>query len=86
MRSIRPPPPRSPIQTIYANKLNSSAGEYIVEFAEQYYPKLVLDTDFDDFGRPCYTWSYDKKDLGTFAMKDMLEKTFVGEVTGKDLD
>ena len=72
-------------QTIYANKLNSSAGEYIVEFAEQYYPKLVLDTDFDDFGRPCYTWSYDKKDLGTFAMKDMLEKTFVGEVTGKDL-
>ena len=72
-------------QTIYDNKLNSSAGEYIVEFAEQYYPKLVLDTDFDDFGRPCYTWSYDKKDLGTFAMKDMLEKTFVGEVTGKDL-
>ena len=72
-------------QTIYANKLNSSAGEYIVEFAEQYYPKLVLDTDFDDFGRPCYTWSYDKKDLGTFAMKDMLEKTYVGKVTGRDL-
>ena len=72
-------------QTIYANKLNSSAGEYIVEFAEQYYPKLVLSKKFDDFERPCYTWSYDKKDLGTFAMKDMLEKTFVGEVTGKDL-
>ena len=72
-------------QTIYANKLNSSAGEYIVEFAEQYYPKLVLDTDFDDFGRPCYTWSYDKKDLGTFAVKDMLEKTYVGKVTGRDL-
>ena len=72
-------------QTIYANKLNSSAGEYIVEFAEQYYPKLVLSEKFDDFERPCYTWSYDKKDLGTFAMKDMLEKTFVGEVTGKDL-
>ena len=72
-------------QTIYANELNSSSGKYIVEFAEQYYPKLVLDTDFDDFGRPCYTWSYDKKDLGTFAMKDMLEKTYVGKVTGRDL-
>ena len=72
-------------QTIYANELNSSSGKYIVEFAEQYYPKLVLDTDFDDFGRPCYTWSYDKKDLGTFAVKDMLEKTYVGKVTGRDL-
>ena len=72
-------------QTIYANELNSSSGKYIVEFAEQYYPKLVLDTDFDDFGRPCYTWSYDKKDLGTFAKTELLEKTFVGEVTGKDL-
>ena len=72
-------------QTIYANKLNSSAGEYIVEFAEQYYPKLVLSEKFDDFERPCYTWSYDKKDLGTFAKTELLEKTFVGEVTGKDL-
>ena len=72
-------------QTIYANELNSSSGKYIVEFAEQYYPKLVLDEKFDDFERPCYTWSYDKKDLGTFAKTELLEKTFVGEVTGKDL-
>ena len=72
-------------QTIYANKLNSSAGEYIVEFAEQYYPELELKYSEDAFGRPCYQWFYDKKDLGTFADKGMLVETYVGKVTGKDL-
>ena len=48
--------------------LNSSAGKYIVEFAEQYYPKLVLKSDqADSFGRPAHTWLLDNKKIGTYA-------------------
>ena len=72
-------------QTIFANHDNNNVGAYIVEFAEQYYPKLVLTQTTDDFGRPAYQWSYEQKDLGTFPVKSQLLKSYVGEVTGRDL-
>mgnify|MGYP004513423235 CR=1 FL=1 len=72
-------------QTIFANHDNNNVGAYIVEFAEQYYPKLVLTQTTDDFGRPAYQWSYEQKDLGTFPVKSQLLKSYIGEVTGRDL-
>ena len=76
---------RKDAQTIFANHDNNNVGAYIVEFAEQYYPKLVLTQTTDDFGRPAYQWSYEQKDLGTFPVKSQLLKSYIGEVTGRDL-
>ena len=76
---------RKDAQTIFANHDNNNVGAYIVEFAEQYYPKLVLTSTTDDFGRPAYQWSYEQKDLGTFPVKSQLLKSYIGEVTGRDL-
>ena len=71
-------------QTIYANKLNSSAGEYIVEFAEQYYPKLVLKSgEADDFGRPAHTWLLNNEKVGTYA--EAVDFEYTTAVTGKEL-
>ena len=71
-------------QTIFANMLNSSAGKYIVEFAEQYYPKLVLKSnESDDFGRPSHTWLLDNKKLGSYVEDANYEYTTA--ITGKAL-
>ena len=71
-------------QTIFANQLNSSAGKYIVEFAEQYYPKLVLKSnESDDFGRPSHTWLLDNKKLGSYVEDADYEYTTA--ITGKAL-
>ena len=71
-------------QTIFANQLNSSAGKYIVEFAEQYYPKLVLKSDqADSFGRPAHTWLLDNKKIGTYA--EDVDYEYTTAVTGKAL-
>ena len=71
-------------QTIYANKLNSSAGEYIVEFAEQYYSDLVLKSgEADDFGRPAHTWLLNNQKVGTYA--EAVDYEYTTAVTGKEL-
>ena len=71
-------------QTIYANKLNSSAGEYIVEFAEQYYSDLVLKSgESDDFGRPAHTWLLNNQKVGTYA--EDVDYEYTTAVTGKAL-
>ena len=71
-------------QTIYANKLNSSAGEYIVEFAEQYYSDLVLKSgEADDFGRPAHTWLLNNQKVGTYA--EAVDYEYTTAVTGKAL-
>ena len=71
-------------QTIYANKLNSSAGEYIVEFAEQYYSDLVLKSgEADDFGRPAHTWLLNNQKVGTYA--EDVDYEYTTAVTGKAL-
>ena len=61
-------------QTIDDKMVNGTSA-YIVEFAEQYYPKLVLDTTIDDFGRPANVWTLNSKKVGTFADTADLEYT-----------
>ena len=63
-------------------------GAYLVEFAEQYYPKLVLvDQDYtaDDFGRPSRTWTMNNAKVGTYVAQNALVYTFTEEVTAKKL-
>ena len=56
-----------------------------VQFAEEYFPKLVRNDDSDDFMRPANNWVYDKIDIGTYARYDLLVESYTTEVTGKDV-
>ena len=60
-------------------------GGYTVEFGERYLPKLELKKSVDVFGRPSYTWFYDKEEIGTYVDVETLYAEFTTEVTGKDL-
>jgi hypothetical protein len=75
-------------QTISNRQLTNSSStnpQYTIEFGEKYLPKLELKGEDDDFGRPSYTWLYDKKIIGTYLDETDLVAEFTTKVTGKDL-
>ena len=53
-------------QTISDTKLSNS-NDYLIEFAEQYCQKLVLDGDNNALEQPVRVWSYDGDEIGTYA-------------------
>ena len=65
----------------------TDAGRAIVELGEQLYMgDLELnDNTTDVFGRPARTWTYDNKEIGTYAKAELLKETYTQKVTGKDL-
>ena len=65
---------------------NATTGDtrYIVEFAEQKYPELVLRPSEDPFGRPANEWTYGKETIGTFINRDLLIHEWHVAVTGAD--
>ena len=71
-------------QTISKRRLTNT-NEYTIEFGEKYLTKLERKTANDDFGRPSYTWSYDKKDIGTYVDRELLHIEYTAEVTGEML-
>ncbi len=62
-------------------------GQYYVQLGEELYDgKLRLNNSAtDDFGRPSRHWEYDGKAIGTYMKKELLDKEWTTEVTGKDL-
>ena len=62
-------------------------GQYYIQLGEQLYDgKLKLNNnDQDVFGRPSRKWEFDGKGIGVYAKTELLDKEYVGEVTGKDL-
>ena len=58
---------------------------WTVEFAEKYQPKLRLAQSTDEFERPSHTWSWDKKDIGTYLNYDELVAEYTTGVTGKEI-
>ncbi len=74
------------IGKVGATSIGSANDGYIVELGEQLYNgKLQLNDDIDPFNRPARKWEYDGKGIGTYVKKELMEKEYVGEVTGKDL-
>ena len=71
-------------QRISDRKLSNS-NDYTVEFGERYFPKLSLDNDTDDFGRPIYTWVYDKAEIGSYINTALLVDEFTSKVTYQEL-
>ena len=62
-------------------------GQYYIQLGEQLYDgKLKLNNnDQDVFGRPARKWEYDGRGIGTYAKTELLDKEYVGSVSGKDL-
>ena len=65
-------------------KTNIKDDQY-VQFAEQYFPKLVLDNATDAFGRPTRDWTFNGEEIGSYVNRDLLVETYTTKVTGQDL-
>ena len=59
----------------------------IVELGEQLYmgDLKLEDNDIDDFGRPARTWSYDGKEIDTYAKAELLVESYTTGVTGREM-
>ena len=55
-----------------------------VQFAEEFFPKLVRKDDNDKFMAPANTWVFDKSEIGTYERTDLIVETYTTKVTGKD--
>ena len=57
----------------------------IMQFAEEYFNKLVKRDSTDKFNRPANTWLYDKVEIGTWTDFTLLVERYTAGVTGKDV-
>ena len=59
----------------------------IVELGEQLYmgDLKLNDNDTDDFGRPARNWTYDSKDIGTYAKRELMVESYVEGVSGREV-
>ncbi len=75
------------IDDVKSTSNTTDANRYVVELGEQLYQgDLELnDNATDVFGRPARTWSYDSKEIGTYAKAELLKQSYTTEVTGRDL-
>ena len=65
----------------------TDANRSIVELGEQLYmgDLKLNDNSDDDFMRPARTWSYDGKEIGTYAKRELMVESYITGVTGKDM-
>ncbi len=68
-----------------ATKIENIKKDDYIQFAEQYFTKLVLDETTDAFGRPAREWSYKGDEIGTYVNTDLLKESYTEKVTGKEL-
>ena len=68
-----------------ATRINNIKDDEYIQFAEQYFNKLVKEDDTDDFMRPAYTWVYDKTEIGTYVDYSLMVSEYTTGITGKDL-
>ena len=66
------------------NEDGNIKADGFVQFAEEYFPKLVRKDDSTKFMEPANTWIYDKTEIGTYERTDLLVETYTTGVTGKD--
>ena len=66
------------------NEDGNIKADGFVQFAEEYFPKLVRKDDSTKFMEPANTWIYDKTEIGTYERYDLLVETYTTGVTGKD--
>ena len=60
--------------------------QYYIQLGEELYNgDLRLDNSTDDYGRPARAWSFEGKDIGTYAKKELMVASYTTGVTGKEL-
>ncbi len=64
---------------------NNIYNDTTIQFAEQYFNKLVLTEAEDVFGRPDREWAFEGEDIGAYINYDLLKEEYTVEVTGKEL-
>ena len=75
------------IDDVRSTSNTTDAGRSIVELGEQLYmgDLKLNDNTTDDFGRPSRTWSYDGKEVGTYAKTELLVESYTTAVTGREV-
>ena len=75
------------IDDVRSTSNTTDAGRAIVELGEQLYmgDLKLNDNTIDDFGRPSRTWSYDGKEIGTYAKRELQVASYTEGVTGKEM-
>ena len=75
------------IDDVKSTSNTTDANRCVVELGEQLYQgDLELnDNATDVFGRPSRTWSYDSKEIGTYAKTELLKQSYTTKVTGREL-
>ena len=68
-----------------ATRRNNIKADDYVQFAEQYFNKLVKTPDVDDFGRPAYTWTWKSEEIDTYVDYTTLVAEYTKKVEYKDL-
>ena len=68
-----------------ATRRNNIKADDYVQFAEQYFNKLVKTPDVDDFGRPAYTWTWKSEEIDTYVDYTTLVADYTEKVEYKDL-
>ena len=59
-------------------------AEYL-QFAEKYFGNLKKNSTNDEFGRPAYTWVYNKTDVGTYVDTALLAASYTTAVKGGEI-
>ena len=68
-------------QGVYANTM----GAENLQFAEKNFSSLKKVSDTDKFGRPAYTWTYNKTDIGTYVDTALLAASYTTAVKGGEV-
>ena len=68
-----------------ATRRNNIKNDNYVQFAEEYFNRLVLTNTTDAFGRPARDWNFDGSEVGTYVNSTLLRQEYTTEVTGRDL-
>ena len=64
----------------------AAQGQYYIQLGEELYDgKLKLANGSDDFERPSRVWSYDGKEIGTYAKNELKIASYTKGVTGKEM-
>ncbi|MCI7734537.1 MAG: S-layer homology domain-containing protein [Dysosmobacter sp.] len=68
-----------------ATRKENIKDDAYIQFAEQYFNKLILDETTDVFGRPARKWTYKSEEIGTYVNYDVLVDEYTSSVSAKEV-
>ena len=68
-----------------ATRRDNIKQDNYIQFAEEYFNRLVKAEDADEFMRPAYTWTYAGTEIGTYVDWTQMVEEYTTKVEGSDL-